>query len=170
MAVSLQTRRMDTRAVRDKKTSILAFILGSAVFVIPVGMLSSRNPAVTTTDFHMEPSMVAPGQEFEAVWTDVPMRDGCTGIVYRRFTGMRRGQKTSWVQPAVHVVQHGVIGEPEQFRTTWRVPNMDPGTEGFFNKTIRRWCNPFQAWLWTMDEVQEASFSVVESISKPNRP
>ena len=146
--------------MRGWKTIALAFILGSAVFTVPVGMLMSRSPAVETTDFHMDPAVVAPQQKFEAVWTDVPLREGCTGAVYRRFTGTRDGKKTSWVYPPVHVVLHGEVGKPEQFRTSWIVPNMDAGTEGTFTKHIKRSCNFLQAWIWPMEEDQEAKFAV----------
>lgn len=146
--------------MKDRKTLLLAFILGLAVFIIPMGMLFSRSPAVETRDFHMEPSVVSPKQEFSAVWTDIPLRDGCAGVVYRRFTGMKNDRKTSWVQPAVHTVEHGAVGEPEEFRTSWRVPDMDAGTEGAFRKHIRRSCNFLQAWLWPMEEDQEAKFAV----------
>ena len=146
--------------MRDRKTLILAFILGSAAFIVPVGMLMSRSPAVETTDFHMAPSVVTSEQRFEAVWLDTPLREGCTGVVYRRFTGTKDGKNTSWVQPAVHVVLHGAVGIPEEFRTSWRVPNMDPGTEGAFKKHFKRWCNRFQEWLWPMEEDQEARFIV----------
>ncbi len=146
--------------MRKDRTKLAAFLVGLAFFTIPAGMLFSRSPAVETTNFHMTPSTVQPGQKIEAVWIDTPLREGCTGVVYRRFTGVRDGMRTSWVYPAVHVVLHGAVGEPEQFRTTWSVPQMDPGTEGVFKKHVKRWCNLPQEWLWPMEEDQEARFSV----------
>ncbi len=146
--------------MRKDRTKLMAFLVGFAFFTIPAGMLFSRSQAVETTDFHMSPSVVTPGQEFEAVWTDTPLRAGCTGVVNRRFTGVKDGNKTSWVLPAVHVVLHGAVGVPEQFRTTWRVPHLDPGTEGVFKKHVKRWCNLPQELLWPMEEDQEAIFSV----------
>jgi hypothetical protein len=153
---------MVSRAMKkDRRTLALAFILGLAVFTVPVGMLMSRSPAVETTNFHMSPDIVSPGDSFQAVWIDTPLREGCTGVVFRRFVGLSDGMKASWVYPAVHVVLHGPVGEPEQFRTPWVVPaKMDPGTEGVFRKHIKRSCNFLQAWIWPMEEDQEARFTV----------
>lgn len=142
--------------MRDRKTLLIAFGLGLVVFIVPVGMLFSRGRAVETTDFHMAPSIVMAGQKIEAVWTDIPLRAGCHGIVHRRFIN----GTDVWVFPPVYAVNHGPVGKAETFHTMWTVPNMAPG-EGVFQKTINRWCNPVQQWLWPMREVQEARFVVV---------
>lgn len=151
--------------MRDRKTLLLAFAFGLVVFVVPVGMLLARDPAVETTNFHMSPSIVMARGRADAVWTDKPLRAGCHGIVHRRFIS----GKDVWVFPPVRAVNHGPVGEAQTFHTMWTIPDMPPG-EGVFQKTVRRWCNHVQEWLWPMEEVQEARFSVVESAQEQRRP
>jgi hypothetical protein len=144
--------------MRDRKTLVIAFILGSAAFIVPVGMLFSRGQVVETVDFHMFPSMVRPGQTIEAVWTDKTLRTECQGVVYRRFIG----NGDTWVLNAVRTVHHANVGDAQTFHSKFEVPNIPHGT-AVFHKDIKRWCNFFQEWLWPMRETQEATFEVLES-------
>lgn len=151
--------------MRDRKTLVLAFLLGTAVFIVPAGMLMSRGPCVETTDFHMEPNVVRPDQKFFAVWTDKKLRD-CGGTVNRRF--ISTNGIDVWVFPPVHTVR---LDKPlNRFHTPWVAPDAPPGTTLVFRKDISRWANFVQKWLWPMWEAQEAEFVVVESAQEQRRP
>lgn len=142
---------------------LLAFIVGSVVFIVPAGMLLSRGQIVETTDFHMVPSIVRIAQRSEAIWSDKTLRSGCGGLVHRRFIA----GNDIWIFPPVHTVQHGDVGSMQRFHTPWIVPDLPPG-KAVFRKDIERWCNPIQKWVWPMWEMQEAPFEVIESVQGPH--
>ncbi len=145
---------------------LIGSVVGVMVFAIPLYMLIvPRSPVVETTNFHMVPSVVMAGQKIEAVWTDRTLRTKCAGEVYRRFIG----SDDVWVLNPVHTVHHADVGDVQTFHTSFTMPNM-PAGPAKFRKYIKRWCNPFQEWLWPMLEIQEAAFSVVESAPGPHRP
>ena len=147
---------------------LIAFLVGALVFATPAYMLLQREPCIETTDFHMEPSTVASGQKFVAVWTDRTLRAGCNGMLNRRF--IATNGIDIWVFPPAHTVHHGAVGSTSRFHTPWIAPDAPPGTDIVFRKDIQRWSNPIQKWVWPMEEAQEAPFSIVEPAQEPRRP
>lgn len=136
-----------------RRPYLIAFLVGGLVFGVIYYMLRD-DPCVETTDFHMEPNVVAPGQTFHAVWTDKSLRE-CNGTVNRRFISV--DGIDVFVFPPVHTVQHD---KPiQRFHTPWIGPAAPPGSKMVFRKDIKRWSNFVQQW-WPMEEVQEAPFSI----------
>lgn len=146
-----------------RRPFLISFLVGGLVFGVIYYMLLD-DPCVETTNFHMEPNVVTPGQTFSAVWTDKTLRE-CDGIVFRRFISKSGGDV--WVFPPVHTVHHD---KPvSNFHTSWIAPHAPPGTEMVFRKDIRRWANFIQKW-WPMEESQEAPFSIAGPAPEPHQP
>ena len=138
---------------------LVGFLIGLAIFTIPVYMLVvPRGPCVETTDFHMEPDTVKPGEKFFAVWTAKTLRE-CSGELNRRFVD--ENGIDVWVFPISHIVENGLPGEAHRFHTPWIAPVAPPGRHIVLRKDIRRWSNWLQKWL-PMKEIQEAGFTMAE--------
>ena len=146
--------------MKDHKTIWACFIIGIIAFAYPAWQISQRGPVVETTNFHMTPSTVKPGQVIEAVWTDKTLRTGCEGTVYRRFVGTQKGERAVWVFAPIPTVHHGKIGEVETFHSLWRAPRADPGTEVTLQKFPKRSCGFWQSFFPMHDGPQEARFTV----------
>jgi len=146
---------------------LIGFLVGLLIFAIPIYMLVvPRDPCIETTDFHMEPDVVRPGQKFSAVWTDKTLRD-CEGMLSRKFIDLNGTDV--WVFPVARTVRHGPVGSVNRFHTPWIAPDAPPGTKLVFRKDFKRWSNPIQSW-WPMEETQDAPFSIAESAQEPRRP
>jgi len=140
-----------------KRPLLLSFLFGAAVFSWPAYQLLNRSPAVETT-IHWEPETVVPGQRSEAVWTVKVLRPGCRGLVYRK---MIDSQGRIFAFSAVEAVIHGKVGTTDTYRSDWVIPaGMSPGP-ATFRRDTERWCNVLQHWLWPMQEVHKAHFTVV---------
>jgi hypothetical protein len=149
-----------SRLSRYIKEYWLFFLLGALVFVAVLWMASDRRPVVEQTDFHVDPSAVRPGQRVDAVWTDKTLRARCNGVVFPRIVGMKDGQLQTFGAPPRPPVGHNVVGKTETFRTVWKIPELDHGSSGYFDKRTNRWCNIVQEWLWPMKEETWAPFTV----------
>ncbi len=122
-------------------------------------LLMDRRPAVETTDFHLEPAVVRPGQKVEAVWTVKSLRANCRGIVHRR---MIDSQRQVFAFSSTYAVLHGDAGTTSTYRTVWTIPmGISPGS-AILQRNTERWCNPLQQWIWPMQEQYEAKFTVAE--------
>jgi len=134
---------------------LISFLIGGLVFGVVYYMLRDA-PCVETTDFHMEPNVVKPGQKFRAVWMSKTLRE-CTGELNRRFVD--ENGIDVWVFPISHTVDNGLPGEVHRFHTSWIAPAAPPGSRIAFRKDIRRWGNWLQKWF-PMKETQEAWFTM----------
>ena len=120
---------------------LVGFLIGLAIFTIPVYMLVvPRGPCVETTDFHMEPDTVKPGEKFFAVWTAKTLRE-CSGELNRRFVD--ENGIDVWVFPISHIVENGLPGEAHRFHTPWIapvafLPTSPPTGASAFSKRERR--------------------------------
>jgi len=156
-----QVHRMGERALMlHNRPYLIGFLIGLAIFAIPVYLLVvPRGPCVETSDFHMEPNVVKPGQEFHAVWTAKTLRE-CNGTLNRRF--IDKNGIDYWVFPLAHTVDNGLPGEMHRFHTSWIAPKASPGARLVFRKDYKRWSNWVQKWILPMSETQEADFTMSE--------
>lgn len=139
-----------------RKSMLVSFLLGVAAFSLPMYLLLDRSPAVETT-IRMEPDHVVPGQKAEAVWTVKVLRPHCRGLVHRT---MIDSQNRIFAFSSISSVIHGEVGTEDTYRYDWIIPmGMSPG-KAVFRRNTERWCNPLQRWLWPMQEVHEAHFTV----------
>jgi len=146
---------------------LISFLIGGLVFGVVYYALRD-DPCIETTDFHMEPNVVSPGQKFRAVWTDKVLRD-CDGTLNRRFLDTEGID--IWVFLPAHTVHHGPPGSVNRFHTPWTAPeDAHPGMKLVFRKDVKRWGNFFQRWVRPMEEAQEAPFSIGESAQELRRP
>jgi hypothetical protein len=132
------------------------FLFGCLIFAVPAYLLLDRSPAVETV-IHMEPDVVHPGQNAEAVWTVKTLRPHCRGRVHR---AMVDSQKRVFGFESVDAVIHAPVGDVRTFHFGWVIPlGMSPGP-AILRRNTDRWCNPLQQWLWPMQEIHEAKFTV----------
>jgi hypothetical protein len=161
VARCFQTSRMDTRTMR-RRSLLTAFLLGFVVLSVPIFLLLDRSPAVETV-IHLEPNVVHPGQSVEVVWTVKTLRENwvgenCCGRVYRM---MFDSQKRVFAFESTLSVTHAPVGETRTYHIDWTIPmGMLPGP-ATLRRNVDRWCNPLQQWLWPMQEVHEAAFTVL---------
>jgi hypothetical protein len=132
------------------------FVLGLLVFATPVYFLLDRSPAVET-EIHFEPDHVVPGQHAQAVWTVKVLRPHCRGLVHR---SMIDSQGHIFAFEAVASVIHGDVGTTDTYYYGWTIPIGMSSGPALFRRNTERWCNPLQRWLWPMQEVHEAKFTV----------
>jgi len=143
---------------------LVVFLVGMLVFSIPVWMLLDRSPAVETV-IHLVPDHVVAGQKAEAVWSVTVLRSGwfiggggCRGLVHR---AMIDSQRQIFAFSSIAAVVHGDVGTTDTYRYDWTIPmGMAPGP-AIFRRNTERWCNPLQKWIWPMQEVHEARFTVL---------
>lgn len=148
---------MDKGSVMRPRPFLISFLIGGLVFGVVCYMLRN-DPCVETSDFHMEPNVVKPGEKFFAVWTAKTLRE-CNGELNRRFVD--DNGIDVWVFPLSHIVENGSPGEVHRFHTPWVAPVAPPGRHIVLRKDIRRWGNWLQKWL-PMRETQEAGFTMAE--------
>jgi hypothetical protein len=134
----------------------LGFMFGMFVFSVPAYFLLDRSPAVETV-IHMAPDKVVPGQHFEAVWSVKVLRPHCRGMVHRVIID---SQRQVFAFASVAAVIHGDVGTVDIYRSDWIVPMGMSSGPAIFRRNTERWCNPLQKWLWPMQEVHEAEFTV----------
>ncbi len=121
-------------------------------------LLLDRRPAVETTNFHLEPAVVTPGQKVEAVWTVRSLRENCRGIVHRR---MIDSQHQVFAFSSTYAVLHGTVETTSTYRTAWTIPMGISAGPAILQRNTERWCNPLQQWVWPMQEQYEATFMVL---------
>lgn len=136
---------------------LLAFLFGCLVFSYPAFLLGDRSPAVETV-MHLEPDVVQPGQMVDVVWTVRTLRAHCRGRVHR---AMIDSQKRVFAFESIDAVIHAPVGDSRTFHFGWMIPLGMSDGPALLRRNTDRWCNPLQQWLWPMQEVHEAAFTVL---------
>jgi hypothetical protein len=133
-----------------------SFMLGLVIFVVPMYLLLDRSSAVET-EIHFDPDHVLPGQQVQVVWSVKVLRPQCRGLVHR---SMIDSQGRIFAFDSIASVIHGEVGTTDTYYYGWSIPiGISPGP-AVFRRNTERWCNPLQQWLWPMQEVHEAKFTV----------
>jgi hypothetical protein len=154
---------MDQEPVRHTK-NIVALMLGVVFVGLPLYLVvGDRNPVAETTNFHINPSTVHPGQRVETVRTAKTLRTGCNeGVVYQTIVS-RQGamQQVFSFLPIPPSRLFGPVGTTREYHSrTWEIPmGLQPGPNTLV-QVIYRGCNWLQKTVWPLREEREFDFTV----------